>query len=120
MNILKRAKEQCEYLIVGVSTDGLVQSYKNKTPVINFEQRAAIVEGCRYVDQVVAQESMDKLSAWDDLRFDATFHGDEWKGTDLYNKYIEDFGKIGVDVVFIPHTKNISSTLLRTKINENK
>ena len=55
LNILRRAKESCDYLIVGVSTDKLVESYKNKKPIIPFEQRKMIVEAVKYVDQVVPQ-----------------------------------------------------------------
>lgn len=115
LNILRRAKEQCDHLIVGVSTDELVQSYKNHLPVIPFEQRKAIVEACRYVDEVVPQETMDKLVAWEMLHFEVMFHGSEWKGTDLYNEYIEKFSGVGVDVVFLPHTDGISSSMLREK-----
>lgn len=118
LNIIRRAKEQCDHLIVGVSTDELVQSYKNKTPIIPYAERKAIVEACRYVDEVVPQTTMDKLDAWKTLRFDAMFHGDEWKGTDLYNHYVSEFVKVGVEVVFLPHTKGISSTGLANKINE--
>ena len=64
LNILRRAKEQCDYLIVGVSTDELALTYKHKTPVIPFEERKAIVEAIRYVDKVVPQTTMDKLAAW--------------------------------------------------------
>ena len=67
LNIIKRAKEQCEYLIVGVSTDEVVQSYKHKTPVVAYDERAAIVEAIRYVDEVVPQTSMNKLEAWEKL-----------------------------------------------------
>ena len=70
LRIIKRAKEMCEYLIVGVSTDELVQSYKNKTPIIPFVNRMEIVEACKYVDKVVPQISMDKLEAWKNLKFD--------------------------------------------------
>lgn len=115
LNIIRRAKELCEHLIVGVSTDELVQEYKHKTPVVPFEERAAIVAACRYVDEVVAQTSMDKLEAWKELHFDAMFHGDEWKGTDLYNDYVQRFGEVGVEVVFLPHTEGVSSTILRKR-----
>jgi glycerol-3-phosphate cytidylyltransferase len=99
LRIIKRAKEMCEHLIVGVSTDELVQSYKNKTPIIPFENRMEIVAACRYVDEVVPQTSMDKLEAWKNLKFDVMFHGDEWKGTPLYNKYEEEFAKVGAKIV---------------------
>ena len=112
LNILKRAKEQCEYLIVGVSTDDVVRNYKNKTPIIPFEERKQIVEAIRYVDKVVPQESMDKVAAWDKLHFDVMFHGSDWKNSDMYNKLEEEFSKLGVDLVFLPHTDGVSSTLL--------
>lgn len=115
LNILRRAKEQCEHLIVGVSTDELVQSYKNKTPIIPFQDRMEIVAACRYVDEVIAQKTMDKFAAWQRLHYDVMFHGSEWKGTDLYNGYVEKFSQVGVDVVFLPHTDGISSTILRER-----
>lgn len=115
LNILKRAKEQCEFLIVGVSTDELVKDYKKKTPIIPYEERAAIVESIRYVDMVVPQETMDKTVAWEKYRFDAMFHGDDWKGTKMYNEIGEKLKKLGCEIVFLPHTPGTSSTML-TKI----
>ncbi len=117
LNILRRAKEQCDYLIVGVSTDECVQSYKKKTPIIPFEQRVEIVKAIKYVDYVVAQVSMDKMQAWENLHFDALFHGSDWKNSDMYNKIIQDFQTVGVDVVFLPHTDGISSSEISKKIN---
>lgn len=119
LNILRRAKEQCEYLIVGVSTDELVQSYKHKTPVIPFENRMAIVEAIRYVDKVVPQVSMDKFAAWKRLKFDAIFHGDDWKGTALYDEIQAKLEAVGCDMVFLPHTDGVSSTEIVKKINDN-
>lgn len=118
LNILKRAKAQCEYLIVGVSTDELVESYKHKTPVIPFEERTAIVEAIKYVDKVVVQESMDKFSAWEKLRFNVVFHGDDWKNSNMYDRYIDQFKKVGVDVVFLPHTDGVSSTQIAQRLNK--
>ena len=116
LNIIKRAKEQCEYLIVGVSTDELVLTYKNKKPVIPFEQRIAIVDALKYVDEVVPQVTMDKLQAWEKYKFDAIFHGDDWKGSSMYNDIESQFAKLGVDVVFIPHTDGVSSTDIAQRI----
>lgn len=121
LNILKKAKEHCDYLIVGVSTDENVRSYKNKTPIIPFEERIAIVRELKCVDEAVPQTSMDKMEAWEKLHFDALFHGSDWKGSDMYNKMIAEFATVGVDVVFLPHTEGVSSTLLSEvlhKINE--
>lgn len=112
LNILKKAKEQCDYLIVGVSTDEVVRSYKKKTPIIPFEERIAIVSELKCVDKAVPQTSMNKMEAWKQLHFDVLFHGSDWKNSDMYNRIIEDFDKVGVDVVFLPHTSGISSTLL--------
>lgn len=115
LNILKRAKEQCETLIVGVSTDEVVLSYKNKQPIIPFDQRCAIVESIRYVDKVVPQTSMDKMEAYKEIKFDALFHGSDWQNSDMYNKIIAEMAAVGVDVVFLPHTDGVSSTLLGLK-----
>lgn len=112
LNVLKKAKEQCDYLIVGVSTDENALSYKNKTPIIPFEERIAIVRELRCVDEVVPQTNMNKMEAWEKLHFDALFHGSDWKGSDMYNKMIDEFATVGVDVVFLPHTEGVSSTLL--------
>lgn len=116
LNILKRAKEQCEFLIVGVSTDELVESYKHKTPIIPFKERMAIVEAIKYVDQVVAQENMDKFAAWEKLHFNAIFHGDDWKGSRMYDEIEKKLSSVGVDMVFLPHTDGTSSTLLSEKL----
>ena len=112
LNILKKAKERCDYLIVGVSTDEVVESYKHRASIIPFEERIAIIRELRCVDQAVPQVSMDKMEAWKKYHFDALFHGSDWKGSDMYNNMIEQFSKVGVDVVFLPHTEGVSSTLL--------
>lgn len=117
LNILKRAKEQCEYLIVGVSTDELVKDYKHKIPVIPFGQRVEIVSAIKYVDEVVPQTTMNKMEAYEKLHFNAIFHGSDWQGSDMYNKIIEEFSKVNVDVVFLPHTDGISSTQIKEKAN---
>ena len=117
LNLLKQAKDLCDYLIVGVSTDENVLSYKHKIPIIPFNERAAIVESIKYVDKVVPQESMDKMEAWNKLKFDVLFHGDDWKNSEMYNMIINDFSKLGVDVVFLKHTSGISSSDIRKKIN---
>ena len=118
LNIIKRAKEQCDYLIVGVSTDEIVETYKHKRPVIPFDERMAIVAAIRYVDKVIPQTSMNKMEAYKALKFDVLFHGSDWKGSEMYEKIVADFEKVGVDVVFLPHTDGISSTIIREKVNK--
>lgn len=117
LNILKRAKERCDYLIVGVSTDECVENYKHHKPVVTYEERAAIVGAIRYVDEVVTQNTMDKTVFLKHRHFDVMFHGDEWKGTDLYNHYEEEFSKYGARIEYLSHTDGISSSMLRKKIN---
>lgn len=112
LNIIKGAKSQCEYLIVGVSTDQLVMECKNKQPVIPFVERMEIVKSICYVDEVVPQFNKDKMEAWNKYHFDVIFVGSDWKGTALWNKFEEDFKRIGVDIVYLPHTDGISSTQL--------
>ncbi len=112
LNILKNAKDQCEHLIVGVSTDDVVESYKHKKPIIPFQERIAIVEAIRYVDEAVPQVTMDKMAAWEKLHFNVLFHGSDWKGSAMYEAIIKDFKNVGVDVVFLPHTAGVSSTKL--------
>lgn len=111
LNLLRRAKEQCDYLIVGVTVDELV-AYKHKKAVIPFEERRAIVEAIRYVDKVVPQVSMDKVQAWREHHFNVMFVGDDWKGTEKWNEYEKQFQELGVEIVYFPYTKGTSSTLL--------
>jgi len=118
LNILKKAKEQCDYLIVGVSTDDLVREYKNKQPIISYKERIEIVEGIKYVDQVVPQENRDKFSAWEDLKFNAMFVGDDWKGTAQWDQFELLFNQVNVDIVYLPYTKGTSSTKLREVLDK--
>lgn len=116
LNILQKAKAQCDILIVGVSTDELVKQYKNKWPVIPFHERIAIIEGIKYVDQVVAQQHRDKFAAWEHLLFDVMFVGDDWKGTALFTELENKFENVNVDIIYFPYTEGISSTLVKEKI----
>ena len=116
LNILRRAKEQCDFLIVGVSTDELVQHDKNKIPIIPFVERCAIVESIKYVDQVVPQTNKDKFSAWEKYHFNKMFVGSDWQGTPVWQKFEEQFAPIGVEIIYLSHTDGISSSILRNKI----
>lgn len=116
LNIIRQAKEQCEYLIVGVSTDDLVEKYKHKKPIIPYDERAAIVAAIRYVDEVVPQKTMDKLEAWKRLGFEVMFHGDDWKGSKMYDEVQKQFSEHGVDLVFLKHTDGTSTTLIEEKV----
>lgn len=118
LNILQRAKAQCERLIVGISTDELVQHEKNKTPVIPYAERAAIVAALKCVDQVVPQPDKNKFAAWERYRFDAMFVGSDWKGSPQWQAFEAQFAPLGVEIVYLPHTDGISSTLLTAFIKK--
>lgn len=118
LNVIKRAKAQCDYLIVGVSTDDLVRHEKNKTPVIPYEERAAIVAALKYVDEVVPQTNKNKFGAWKKHHFGKMFVGSDWKGTPQWKKYEEEFAPVGVEIVYLQHTDGISSTQLTEVIKD--
>ncbi|MDU1978900.1 MAG: adenylyltransferase/cytidyltransferase family protein [Clostridium sp.] len=120
LNVLRNAKEKCDFLIVGVTTDELCYSRKNKYPIIPLDERMAIIESVKYVDLVVVQDSMDKIKAYEKFKFDVVFVGDDWKGTESWNKYEVEFNDVGVDVVYLKHTDGISSSIIRGKIDESK
>ncbi len=117
LNILKAAKAQCEYLIVGVTTDELCITRKNKKPIICEEDRIAIVSAIKYVDEVVKQVSMNKIEAVRNLNADVVFVGSDWKGTEAWNQYEKDFSVVGCSVVYLNHTDGISSSILRERLN---
>ena len=116
LNILRRAKEQCDFLIVGVSTDELVEHDKNKTPIIPFENRYKIVEAIKYVDKVVPQPDKDKMAAWEKYHFNKMFVGSDWQGTPQWKQFEVQFEPVGVEIVYLPHTDGVSSSMLREKI----
>ncbi|MCP9535555.1 adenylyltransferase/cytidyltransferase family protein [Prevotella copri] len=118
LNILKRAKEQCETLIVGVTTDELCYKRKKKYPIINENDRMSIIAAIRYVDKVVPQIDMDKVRQVKEFGVDVVFVGSDWKGTEAWNKYEREFAKIGCKVVYLDHTDGISSTILREKLKK--
>ncbi len=118
LNIIRRAKEKCDYLIVGVSTDELVQKEKGKTPVIPYKERVEIIDALKYVDEVVPQIDKNKMAAWQRYHFDKMFVGSDWKGTLQWKKFEEEFEPLNVEIVYLPHTEGISSTKLTGVIKE--
>ena len=111
LNLLKNAKSMCDKLIVGVTVDELVQ-YKGKKAMIPYEDRAEIVRACRYVDAVVPQYDMDKLTACRKLGASLMFVGDDWYGTEKWKKYEEEFREEGIKIIYFPYTKGVSSTMI--------
>lgn len=119
LNIINHAKEYCDYLIVGVNSDELVESYKHKTPVIKQDERRFIIENIKAVDKCIVATTLDKIEQWKEFHFDAVFIGDDWKGNERWLQTEKDLEPYGVDVVYLPHTVGVSSTILRQEV-ENK
>lgn len=117
LNLLKKAKEKCDYLIVGVTVDELV-AYKHKQAVIPFVERIEIVKAIKFVDEVVPQTSMDKMEAWQRLKFNVMFVGDDWKNTPKWDVYEKQFSQVGVEIVYFPYTKGTSSTLINETLHK--
>ena len=115
INLLRRAKELGDYLIVVLSSDEF-NSLKHKTAYHCYEDRKTILEAIKYVDEVVPQINRDKYHAWEELHFDVMFVGDDWKGKPLFNELEERFAQVGVKIVFFPYTKGTSSTILRQRL----
>jgi len=99
------------------SHDDLV-SYKHKKAVIPFEERIEIVSSIKYVDEVVSQENMNKLDAWQKLQFNVMFVGSDWKNTDKWNNYEKEFDKVDVKIIYFPYTKGTSSTILNETLKK--
>ena len=118
LNLLRRASEQCDRLVVAVTTDELSLAAKGKTPVIPYAERAEIVAHLRFVDEVVPQTNMNKFDAWERVHFDRMFVGDDWKGTEKWNQLEAEFATRGVEIVYFPYTTHTSSTLLRAALSK--
>ena len=118
LNLLRRARQQCDFLIVGVSTDELVEREKKKTPIVPFQERVEIIKELKCVDMVVPQKDKNKLNAWEQYHFDKMFVGSDWQGTAAWTKFEEQFGPLGVEIIYLPHTDGISSTILAEAIKK--
>lgn len=118
LNLLRRARAECDRLIVGVTVDEVVVARKDKAPIVPFEERVTIVEAIRYVDEVVAQEDMNKYRMWERLQFHRIFVGDDWKGTPEWDEYERQFSAVGVEIVYFPYTEGTSSTKLNRLLDD--
>ena len=113
LNLINRAKEYCEYLIVGVNSDQLVKEYKDKYPVVDELCREEIVSNIKAVDECVVVTTLDKKKSWEKFQYNAIFIGDDWKGNPRWEQTEKSLKPLGVDVIYLPYTPRISSTSLR-------
>ncbi len=117
LKLLKNASGLCDKLIVGVTTDDLVE-YKGKKALIPYEDRAEIVRSIKYVNAVVPQKDMDKLTMCKKLGASYLFVGDDWYQTEKWKKYEEEFAKEGIKIIYFPYTDGISSTKITETLKQ--
>jgi glycerol-3-phosphate cytidylyltransferase len=113
LNLLRRAKERCDFLIAGVVADDVLLRHKGVAPVVPLAERLDIVRNVRFVDMAHAAMTNDKVAVWNELRFNVLFKGDDWRGTEKGEKLGRDFAAIGVEIIYFPYTQSTSSTALR-------
>lgn len=116
IDILRQAKEQCDYLVVAVGTDEFMQVRKNRDSVLSYEQRVEIVRAIRYVDQVVPETNLDKIAAFHKHNYDVMFAGNDHEFEPAYIETVRELKQLGVDTIYIPRKHNVSSTLIRERI----
>lgn len=117
LNILRRSRERCDYLIAGVATDASLIAMKGRPPVVPFLERFEIVAGIRVVDQAVPDFSFDKRIAWEETHFDVLFKGTDWRGTPRGEQLEKQLAQVGARVEYLPYTDERSSTMLKTLID---
>lgn len=118
LNMIRKSKEMCDFLIVGVHSDAIVESYKHRKTIVNERDRCAIVGAIKEVDEAVINYTRDKIELWEKYHFDVIFIGDDWKGTERWNNFEKVLGEYGVKVEYIPYTQGISTTKIREQLGE--
>jgi glycerol-3-phosphate cytidylyltransferase len=113
LNLLRRAKERCDFLIAGVVADEVLIQHKKVTPVIPLSERLEIVRNVRFVDMAHAAMTNGKTKIWKEPRFNILFKGNDWQGTEKGNRLERDFAALSVDVIYFPYTQATSSSALR-------
>lgn len=119
LNLLEKCKSMCDILIVGVCNDEYVRKVKEKEPVFPENQRLRIISALKVVDDAVLvdiETTNDKMIALKKFNFDVLFSGDDWKGTERYNKTEQQFSKLGASIEYLPYTMGISTTQIKNDI----
>lgn len=118
LNIVKRARDHCDRLVVGVVTDEALVAVKARTPMVGLEDRMAVVRALDLLDEVTVDFSADKRDVWSRVGFDVLFKGDDWRGTAKGDRLEADMASVGVRVCYFPYTAHTSSTRLRSLLAE--
>lgn len=113
ISLLKRAKSMGDYLIVGLSTNEFNRLEKNKECYFDYEKRKSLLEAIRYVDLVIPEENWDqKISDIEKYQADVFVIGDDWQGK---FDYLSD---LGIEVVYLSRTKEISTSKIKNDLNQ--
>lgn len=118
LNILRRARERCDYLIAGVVSDEMAELAKGRTPVIPTSERLEIVQHIIFVNEAIVETVPRKLDTWREHPFHIIFKGEDWRGTVKGERLEQDFAGVGVEVCYLPYTIHTSSTLLREALHD--
>jgi glycerol-3-phosphate cytidylyltransferase len=116
LNLLRRVRLECDYLIAGVVSDEVALTQKGRLPVVPQEERLEIVASLDVVDEAVMEWTTDKLETWERVRFDVIYKGSDWTGSAKWTELERQFALRGVRVVYLPYTEHVSTSILRTKL----
>lgn len=123
LNLLEKSKAQCDKLIVAVLSDEYSIQKKGKKPVYSLEERMRLIGALKCVDEVITipiEEVADKSLLYKRVKFDAYFSGDDWKNSEIFENAKKVFENLGVDLVYFPYTKGVSSTEIKQEISNSK
>ncbi|MDR0410236.1 MAG: adenylyltransferase/cytidyltransferase family protein [Spirochaetaceae bacterium] len=119
LNLIRRAREQCDKLVVGLNSDEFMYSYKHKYPIIPAKDRKEMLKACRYVDDVIIKDISDScFSLWQKYHYDKLFIGSDSRGSRQYAELDILLRAVNAEVVILPYTEEISSSILRKRLNE--
>jgi glycerol-3-phosphate cytidylyltransferase len=113
LNLLRRARLACDWLVAGVVSDVVAEGMKHRMPVVPEDERMEIVEACRFVDEVFLEDQPDKYLTWERVGYTALFKGDDWVLSPTYRDLMERLAPQGVQLIYLPYTAHLSSTILR-------
>jgi glycerol-3-phosphate cytidylyltransferase len=109
LNLLRRARNYCRHLVVGVASDEYV---------VPCDERIDIISALGIVDEVVIDRAEDKLAIWQQRPFDVIFKGNDWQGTPKGYRLERTMNAVGAEVVYFPYTRHTSSSMLRAFLTE--
>lgn len=118
LNLLERASERCEQLVVGVSSDELVVRLKGRRPVMPLDERVRIVGALRCVARVVTEHEDDKVALATEVGADVIIKGSDWEGSPKWEALRPRLADHGLDVVFLPYTTHVSTTELLQRVQD--